>query len=89
MFVAPGRAMRSEVPHQFSGRQLAWIGVDVEFAANLLRKFPLRGVGILYRSVLLPLSNDATDHVLGAANYRSLNADEALMRQIIFRTQWL
>lgn len=34
----------------------------------------LRGVGILYRTVLLPLSEDgvAMDHVLGATNYRLL-----------------
>ena len=37
-----------------------------------------RGESILYRSVLLPLSEDglAIDYVLGAANYRSLHADE-------------
>ena len=47
----------------------------------------LRGIGILYRAVLLPLSEDgiAIDHVLGAANYRSLRADEARTTQIIFR----
>jgi hypothetical protein len=50
----------------------------------------LRGVGILYRSLLCPLSDGvAIDHVLGAANYRSLRDDEALMRQVIFRTQWV
>jgi hypothetical protein len=51
----------------------------------------LDGIGILYRSVLLPLSDDgaAIDHALGAANYRSLRADEALIAQVIFRTQWL
>jgi alpha-ketoglutarate-dependent taurine dioxygenase len=31
----------------------------------------------------------ALDHALGAANYRSLRADEALIAQVIFRTQWL
>jgi hypothetical protein len=47
----------------------------------------LRGTGILYRAVLLPLSEDgiAIDHVFGAANYRSLRADEARTTQIIFR----
>jgi hypothetical protein len=37
--------------------------------------------------VLLPLSEDgiAIDHVFGAANYRSLRADEARTTQIIFR----
>ena len=51
----------------------------------------LRGVGILYRSVLLPLSEDgvAIDHVLGAANHRSLRADEALTTQVVFRTRWI
>jgi hypothetical protein len=39
----------------------------------------LRGVPILYRGALLPLSEDdgAIDHVLGAANHRALPADEA------------
>jgi hypothetical protein len=51
----------------------------------------LRGVDILYRSVLLPLSEDDVliDQVLGAANYRSLRNDESLMRQGIVRTQWV
>ena len=42
---------------------------------------------IRYRAVLLPLSEDgiAIDHVFGAANYRSLRADEARTTQIIFR----
>jgi hypothetical protein len=47
----------------------------------------LRSIGIIYRAVLLPLSEDgiAIDHVLGAANYRSLRADEARTTHIIFR----
>jgi hypothetical protein len=51
----------------------------------------LRGVHILYRAVLLPLSEDgnAIDHVFGAANYRSLRDDEGPLRQTIFRTQWI
>jgi hypothetical protein len=51
----------------------------------------LRGVGILYRSVLLPLSNNgvAIDHVLGATNYRPVRDDEPPMKQGIFRTQWI
>jgi hypothetical protein len=51
----------------------------------------LRGVGILYRGVLLPLSEDgvAVDHALGAANYRSLHPGEALTTQLVFRTHWL
>jgi hypothetical protein len=38
-----------------------------------------QGAAILYRSALLPLSEDGAviDHALGAANYRSLSADEA------------
>jgi hypothetical protein len=45
----------------------------------------LRGEGILYRSAPLPLSDGAAiDHVLGAANYRSLREDEALTTQVIF-----
>jgi hypothetical protein len=38
-----------------------------------------RGGVILYRSALLPLSEDGTivDHVLGAANHRALRRDEA------------
>jgi hypothetical protein len=51
----------------------------------------LHGEGILYRSLLLPLSEDgvAVDHVLGAVNYRLLRADEVLTTQVIFRTHWL
>jgi hypothetical protein len=39
----------------------------------------LRGAPILFRSALLPLSEDgmAIDHVLGAANHRTLRAGEA------------
>ena len=47
----------------------------------------LRGEGIRYRAVLLPLSeNGATiDHVLGAMNYRLLRTNEALSTQVNFR----
>jgi hypothetical protein len=47
----------------------------------------LNGVGILYRSMLLPLSeNGATiDHLLGAASYRSLRSNEARATQVYFR----
>jgi len=40
---------------------------------------------------LLPLSEDGVviDQVLGATNYRSLREDEAPMRQVVFRTQWV
>ena len=50
----------------------------------------LRGVDILYRSVLLPLSNNgvAIDHVLGAANHRVLFADDAPTKQVT-RTRWV
>jgi hypothetical protein len=47
----------------------------------------LRGTDILYRAVLLPLSEGGAtiDHVLGATNYRSLRADEARTMQVNFR----
>jgi hypothetical protein len=47
----------------------------------------LRGAGIIYRAVLLPLSEArvAIDHVLGAANYRSLRTKEAPTTQVNFR----
>jgi hypothetical protein len=71
----------SRVPQVVSARR----GLMIEGGATL------RGIGILYRSVLLPLSEDGVmiDHVLGAANYRSLRADEALTVQVIFTTHWL
>ena len=51
----------------------------------------LRKEGILYRGILLPLSEDGVmiDQVLGATNYRALREDEAPMRQVVFRTQWV
>ena len=47
----------------------------------------LRGVGTRYRAVLLPLSEGGAtiDYVLGATNYRSLRANEALRTQVNFR----
>jgi hypothetical protein len=50
----------------------------------------LRGVPVLYRGALLPLSEDgeAIDHVLGAANCRALLAGEAPTTQPI-RTHWV
>jgi hypothetical protein len=47
----------------------------------------LRGAGIIYRAVLLPLSEGsvAMDHVLGAMSYRSLRPDEVRSRQVNFR----
>jgi len=45
----------------------------------------LRGVPILYRGALLPLSEDGDtiDHVLGAATHRALPADDAPSAQLI------
>jgi hypothetical protein len=45
----------------------------------------LRGVPILYRGALLPLSDDGVeiDHVLGAANQRTLLAGEPTTTQLI------
>jgi len=50
----------------------------------------LRGIGVLYRSALYPLSEDGVtiDHVLGAANYRPLLENEELKAPLI-RTKWL
>jgi hypothetical protein len=50
----------------------------------------LRGSGVLYRSALLPLSEDgvAIDHVLGAANYRLLRENDELITPLV-RTKWL
>ena len=45
----------------------------------------LRGVPILYRGALLPLSHDGIviDHVLGAANHRTTLADEPMAARVI------
>ena len=45
----------------------------------------LDGAPILFRSALLPLSDDgmAIDHVLGAANHRTLRAGDASRTQLI------
>lgn len=71
----------SRLPGVASARR----GVMIEGGATL------RGEGILYRSVLLPLSEDGrtVDHVLGASNYRSLRGGEGLAGQVIFGTRWL
>jgi hypothetical protein len=71
----------SRVPRVVSARR----GLMIEGGATL------DGVGILYRSVLLPVSENgvAIDHLLGAANYRSLRTDEELMPRVILQTQWL
>jgi hypothetical protein len=67
----------SSVPQVVSSRR----GLMIEGVATL------RGEGIRYRAVLLPLSeNGATiDHVLGAMNYRLLRTNEALSTQVNFR----
>ena len=51
----------------------------------------LRGMGIVYRSVLLPLSERGIviDHVLGATNYRLLRADEVRTTKVISPIHWL
>ena len=50
----------------------------------------LRGVPILYRAALLPLSDDgiAINHVLGAANHRTLLAGEPTTKQVV-RKRWI
>lgn len=47
----------------------------------------LRKMGIVYRAVLLPLSENAAliDYVLGATNHRALRANEARTTQVNFR----
>lgn len=67
----------SSVPQVVSSRR----GLMIEGVATL------RGEGIRYRAVLLPLSeNGATiDHVLGAMNYRLLRTNEARSTQVKFR----
>jgi hypothetical protein len=67
----------SQVPRVVSARH----GLMIDGGATL------RGGGIIYRAVLLPLSqNGATiDHVLGAASYRSLRNNEARSTQVNFR----
>jgi len=47
----------------------------------------LRGEGIRYLAVLLPLSEDGAtiDHVLRAMNYRALHTNEVLTTQVNFR----
>jgi len=67
----------SQVPRVVSARR----GLLINGMATL------RGAGIVYRSVLLPLSEDGAtiDYVLGATNYRSLRPNEALTTQANFR----
>ena len=67
--------LMSHLPRVLSARRC----VIVEGGATL------RGAPILFRSALLPLSDDgmAIDHVLGAANHRGLRAGEEPRTQLI------
>jgi hypothetical protein len=69
----------SRAPRVASARR----GLIIEGGATL------RGVSILYRAALLPLSGGrlTVDHVPGATNYRSLRDDEPPMRQAVVRSQ--
>jgi len=51
----------------------------------------LRGIGMVYRSVLPPaIGRRYSNHyVMGAANYRSLRGDEEIMARVVFQTHWL
>ena len=72
----------SKVPRIVSARR----GLMIEGSAIL------RGTCILYRSLLLPLSDRGIviDHTFGATNYRFVPAaEERPMRQGIFQTQWI
>jgi hypothetical protein len=71
----------SRAPRVASARR----GLMIEGGATL------RGAGILYRSALLPISEDGVtiDHVLGATNHRPLRHDDPRMRQGIFQMQWI
>ena len=71
----------ARVPRVASARR----GLTIEGGATL------RGADILYRSVLLPLSEDGVtvNHVLGATNYRLLREDKPRLRHGIFQTQWI
>jgi len=53
-------------------------------------KATIRGAPILYRGALLPLSDDgvAIDHVLGAANHRTLLADDPRTTPVV-RKRWV
>ena len=66
-----------QVPRVVSARA----GLMIEGGATL------PGAGIIYRAVLLPLSEGsvAIDHVLGAMNYRSLRPDEVRSTEVNFR----
>jgi hypothetical protein len=74
-------SLLSRTPRVASARR----GLMIEGGATLRR------AGILYRSVLLPISEDGVriDHVLGATNYRLLRDDDPRLRQGIFQTRWI
>jgi hypothetical protein len=67
----------SQVPRVVSARH----GLMIEGGATL------RGAGIVYRAVLLPLSEGGAtiDRLLGATNYRSLRTNETRTTQVNFR----
>jgi len=73
--------LMSRVPQVVSSRR----GLIIEGTATF------RSVGILYRAVLLPLSEDGNtiDHVFGATNYRSLRSHEVPTTQTSSRTHLL
>jgi len=81
----PNRHVRGDayvtVPQVVSSRR----GLIIEGTATF------RSVGILYRAVLLPLSEDGNtiDHVFGATNYRSLRSHEVPTTQTSSRTHLL
>ena len=70
--------LRSSVPQVVASRR----GLVIEGVATL------RGTDILYRAVLLPLSEGGAtiDHLLGATNYRSLRTCETRTTQVNFRS---
>ena len=72
--------LMSHLPRVLSERR----GLIVEGGATL------RGMRILHRSALLPLSEDGVtiSHVLGAASYRPLAADEAWKGEVT-ETRWV
>ena len=72
--------LMSHLPRVLSERR----GLIVEGGATL------RGMRILHRSALLPLSEDGVtiSHVLGAASYRPLAAEEAWEAGVT-ETQWV
>jgi hypothetical protein len=61
---------------------------DVTFdAGRSATSATLPATGIVHNTALLPLSDGsaASDHVLGAINYRSMRADEVRSTHVVFR----